>query len=566
MSKFLSRSLFWKLFIPVAVVLAVCGVVATLVLASMIRGSSEQDAIADAQQTVNQFKALRKYYTENVVAKIVAKGDLKVSFDHRDNADTVPLPATMIHDLSGLFKEEGTSLKLYSPLPFPNRKDRVLDKFGEEAWAFLKNNPDKAFHRVESSEGKTVVRVALADKLVAPACVNCHNTLATSPKKDWKLGDVRGVLEVSSDSQIASGERISGRILWALAIMMVVLAASLRVIYQRVVARPLRVAVDAADRVATGDLSVRLEVRSEDELGQLAGALNRTVGQLNEIVSRIKSSSDTVGTAAQEIAQSHADLSSRTEQQASSLEETAASMEQMTATVAQNAENAKKANELAKQASGVAQEGGQAVREVVGTMDGITASSKKIGDIIGVIDGIAFQTNILALNAAVEAARAGEQGRGFAVVASEVRNLAQRSAAAAKEIKGLIGDSVVKVEAGSRQVEMAGRTVEEIVASVKKVSALVAEITSASAEQSQSIAQVSDTVQQLEKVTQQNAAMVEQATAASANLDEQAQAMTKAVGSFKLVEAGRAVPPVATPLPMLRARPDLNASLEFKGE
>ena len=209
-------------------------------------------------------------------------------------------------------------------------------------------------------------------------------------------------------------------------------------------------------------------------------------------------------------------------------------MQQTTATVGQNAQNAKKVNELAAQASGVAAKGGEVVREAVGTMNGITESSKKIADIIGVIDGIAFQTNILALNAAVEAARAGEQGRGFAVVASEVRSLAQRSAAAAKEIKDLITDSVSKVDAGSRQVNDAGRTMEEIVASVKKVTSLISEITAASQEQAQGIEQVSETMTQLEKVTQQNAAMVEEASAAAGSLEEQSKALASAVSVFRL--------------------------------
>jgi methyl-accepting chemotaxis protein len=241
-----------------------------------------------------------------------------------------------------------------------------------------------------------------------------------------------------------------------------------------------------------------------------------------------------VGTASREIAQGNTDLSTRTEEQASALEETSASMQQMTATVGQNAQNAKKVNELAAQASGVAAKGGEVVREAVGTMNGITQSSKKIADIIGVIDGIAFQTNILALNAAVEAARAGEQGRGFAVVASEVRSLAQRSAAAAKEIKDLITDSVSKVDAGSRQVNDAGRTMEEIVASVKKVTTLISEITAASQEQAQGIEQVSETMTQLEKVTQQNAAMVEEASAAAGSLEEQSRELASAVGAFTL--------------------------------
>jgi methyl-accepting chemotaxis protein len=255
---------------------------------------------------------------------------------------------------------------------------------------------------------------------------------------------------------------------------------------------------------------------------------------LVRIVGEVRNGTDTIASASSQIAAGNLDLSGRTEQQASSLEETAASMEQLTATVKQNADNARQANQLAVTASGVALKGGSVVAEVVGTMGAINASSRKIVDIIGVIDGIAFQTNILALNAAVEAARAGEQGRGFAVVAAEVRNLAQRSAAAAKEIKTLIGDSVDKVEEGSKQVAQAGKTMDEIVDSVKRVTDIMAEITAASQEQSSGIEQVNQAITQMDQVTQQNAALVEEAAAAAASLQEQANNLSQAVSVFKL--------------------------------
>jgi methyl-accepting chemotaxis protein len=297
---------------------------------------------------------------------------------------------------------------------------------------------------------------------------------------------------------------------------------------------PVSYAVRVAEALAHGDLSQVVEVRSNDELGRLMLALRGTVQQLGGIVGRIKETSDKVNSAAREIAQANLDLSTRTEEQASALEETSASMQQMSATVGQNAHNARSANDFAAQASGVASKGGQVVREAVGTMNGITDSSKRIADIIGVIDSIAFQTNILALNAAVEAARAGDQGRGFAVVASEVRSLAQRSASAATEIKKLIADSVAKVDAGSRQVNEAGRTMEEVVSSVRKVNELIAEITKASEEQAQGIGQVTEAMTQLEQVTQQNAAMVEEASAAAGSLEEQSRSMSGAVGAFRL--------------------------------
>ena len=338
-------------------------------------------------------------------------------------------------------------------------------------------------------------------------------------------------------AQHEAAKRSSNRVLVGLAACgaLLMLAAALFLWWMACsITGPVQEAVRVAEALAKGDLSQKVEARSNDELGRLMLALRGTVGQLASIVGRIKETSDMVNTASREIAQGNSDLSTRTEEQASALEETSASMQQMTATVGQNAQNAKKVNELAAQASGIAAKGGEVVREAVGTMNGITAASKKIADIIGVIDGIAFQTNILALNAAVEAARAGEQGRGFAVVASEVRSLAQRSAAAAKEIKDLITDSVAKVDAGSRQVNDTGRTMEEIVASVKKVTSLIAEITAASQEQAQGIEQVSETMTQLEKVTQQNAAMVEEASAAAGSLEEQSKALSSAVAAFRV--------------------------------
>lgn len=300
------------------------------------------------------------------------------------------------------------------------------------------------------------------------------------------------------------------------------------------VTRPLNSAISIARTVASGDLTTKINVVSKDETGQLMLALKDMNENLMRIVTQVRNGTDAIATGSNQIAAGNLDLSSRTEQQASALEETASSMEEITSTVKQNADNAKQANQLAASASDIAVKGGEVVSQVVTTMGSINEASKKIVDIISVIDGIAFQTNILALNAAVEAARAGEQGRGFAVVATEVRNLAQRSASAAKEIKELIGASVERVDTGGRLVAQAGTTMDEIVESVRRVTDIMAEISSASQEQSAGIEQVNQAITQMDEVTQQNAALVEEAAAAAASLQNQAEQLAETVGSFKL--------------------------------
>jgi methyl-accepting chemotaxis protein-1 (serine sensor receptor) len=320
----------------------------------------------------------------------------------------------------------------------------------------------------------------------------------------------------------------------------------------RGIVRPIEEAVRIAGAVAGGDLTQTIEVRSNDETGRLMRALKDMNEGLVKIVGQVRGGTDTIATASGQIAAGNLDLSSRTEQQAGALEETASSMEELTSTVKQNADNARQANALAVSASAVAGKGGAVVAQVVDTMRAIDASSTKIADIIGVIDGIAFQTNILALNAAVEAARAGEQGRGFAVVASEVRNLAQRSAAAAKEIKGLIDDSVQKVQHGSELVDQAGATMADIVQSVSRVTDIMAEITAASQEQTAGIEQVNSAITQMDQTTQQNAALVEEASAAAQSLQEEAAALALAVGTFRLnagAQARKAAPAARAAVP-----------------
>jgi methyl-accepting chemotaxis protein len=375
------------------------------------------------------------------------------------------------------------------------------------------------------------VRPTLAKKnYLGKDCTLCHQV-----PEDSVLGVVSMKVSLDSVNKMVAEQRLKS-ILAALITCIPVLL----VIYpfiRKVVTRPLESGVKIARSIAEGDLTQRIEVESTNEIGRLQQALKDMNESLVKIVSHVREGTDAIFDASRDISGGNRELSSRTEAQASSLEETASSMEELTSTVKQNADNARQANRSALAASEVASKGGEVVAQVVTTMDAINESSRKIADIIGVIDGIAFQTNILALNAAVEAARAGEQGRGFAVVAAEVRSLAQRSAAAAKEVRTLIGDSVQKVDTGTKLVHEAGATMQSIVDSIKHVTDVMGEIADASDEQTAGIEQVSRAVTDMDKVTQQNAALVDNAAAAAQSLQDQASHLEEVVSAFKLATA-----------------------------
>ncbi|MCU6497568.1 methyl-accepting chemotaxis protein [Rugamonas sp. A1-17] len=369
---------------------------------------------------------------------------------------------------------------------------------------------------------------------------------------DMQQAAARDVMDSS-----VTADRSLMMMLFLLGAVAVAIGVACAVVITRSITVPLSGAVEVAQKVAAGELTSQVHVEGKDETSELLQALKDMNDSLAKTVGDVRSGTDLISTASQEIASGNADLSARTESQASSLEETASSMEELTSTVKQNADNARQANQLAVTASSVAEKGGTVVAQVVETMGSIKASSSKIVDIIGVIDGIAFQTNILALNAAVEAARAGEQGRGFAVVASEVRNLAQRSAGAAKEIKELIGDSVDKVDAGSKLVDEAGQTMGLIVTSIRQVADIMGEITAATQEQSNGIEEVNQAITQMDEMTQQNAALVEEAAAAAESMQEQAEMLAQAVSIFKLSndQVRRPAMPAPRPTPAVTARP-----------
>ena len=373
------------------------------------------------------------------------------------------------------------------------------------------------------------------EEAIAKMNDECRPLLVALTKAAGKYLEIVAASSQQMTQQAESAYATNRNLLIAACLLALVFATASGIVVTGSITRPTNQAVELAESVAEGDLTTRLTISGNDEISKLLNALGRMSKNLETIVGKVRLSSENIASGSSQIASGNADLSQRTEEQASALEQTAASMEQLNATVKQNADNAKQANQLAMGASTVAVKGGQVVGEVVTTMKAINDSSRQISDIIGVIDGIAFQTNILALNAAVEAARAGEQGRGFAVVASEVRSLAGRSAEAAKAIKSLIAASVERVEQGTALVDRAGETMTEVVNSIQRVTDIMGEISSASSEQSSGVAQVGEAVTQMDKVTQQNAALVEESAAAAETLKNQALQLVQAVAVFKLM-------------------------------
>ncbi len=605
-------SLLFKLAVPIPLCLCLGLLIAGVFLPSSMRNNAISAATEGASQTAAQIKAIRGYYTKHVIADVKASGDLSPGSEHQNNPNVVPLPATLVHDISALVSGEQISFSLYSPYPFDNRADRPQDSFMEQAWEALSNDPETNFQQTEVVDGSTFLRVAVADQMSSEVCVACHNTVAGSPKTDWQLGDLRGVIEVrrNLDPVLASTQALSRNILIALAVVGTILLV-VCISVARSVIRPIeRICSDIA-AVSAGNLETEVtSADRKDEIGKIGQALvelqtdlqkarvgeerraalqqeqhdvvqhlssglvrlsrgdfsqpieaefsgaheklrqnfNQTIDTLSGTVAQVIEASESIGSGATEISQASDDLSHRTESQAATLEQTAAALDQMTASVKAAAEGARSVEATMDEAKHEAKSSGEVVANAVAAMTEISDSSSHIGQIITVIDDIAFQTNLLALNAGVEAARAGEAGRGFAVVAAEVRGLAGRSSEAAMEIKALISASAEQVGRGVDLVGKAGEALNTIAGRVNQISELVSGITEGAVEQSTGLAEINIGVTQLDQVTQQNAAMVEQSTAAGHLLKGDALKLTQVVAGFQTLGShGAAKPQSASP-------------------
>ena len=479
--------------------------------------------------------------SSNLLPSVVQTGELRVLLNRmrRSEAGIVTARSTaevaaFAQQVAARHKDVEAAEAIYEPLLSTDEERKIYLAYKQSKADYAQQHASlmEIAKGVDYSTAETLERTGDALGLMFAGQSEASFVAVVETLGGLQKLNAQAALQADSDAQtIFQGARISVLVTMAAAVG---LAVFLAVAITRAVTRPAAQAASAALAIAQGELGVPITAHGKDEMGLILQALEEMRSNLSWVVTGVRTSAESVASASAQIAWGNNDLSARTEQQASALEETAASMEELGSTVRQNADNARTANQLAVNASTVATQGGEVVAEVVETMKGINASSNKIADIISVIDGIAFQTNILALNAAVEAARAGEQGRGFAVVAGEVRSLAQRSAEAAKEIKSLIQASVEQVDAGASQVRTAGATMEQVVASVQEVHHLIQEITTATTEQSGGIAQVNTAVSQLDQMTQQNASLVEESAAAAENLREQAMALSESVNRFQL--------------------------------
>jgi methyl-accepting chemotaxis protein len=525
-----------RTLLPIVLLGTLLGVVATWYVVKISRDQMMRMAVESAEHLTTQINELRGYYTRNVVARARDNG-VEATHDYTEHPGAIPLPATLVHQLNSLVSQNaGFTVRLYSEFPFPFRSDGgPRDPFERDALEFLTANPDQRYWRLTEFEGVPAIRYALADKMTAQACVDCHNTHPLSPKTGWKLGDVRGVLEVIQPVDhllAASGAAARNLALLIVLGISIVLAATVLNVHR--ILKSLLEAVRVAENIATGDLTQRMEQTSQDEIGRLQRAMSAMSLRLSQIIHEVRGRADGLLSASSQVSSTSQVLSQGTSEQAASFEETSSCMEEMNASISKNGVNSQQVAQMALKGATDATETSKAVRETALAMN-------TIAEKVSIIEEIAYQTNLLALNAAIEAARSGENGRGFAVVASEVRKLAERSQAAARQICALASSSV-------KGAEHSQALLSELVPSIRTTAELIHEVAASSNEQAAGVAQVNKVMVQMNQVTQTNAAVAEELASTAEELAHQAQALQQLLVVFRVDEADRpARDPQVTP-------------------
>jgi len=566
MKMFKFSSLFWQLTLPVMGIGCLVIVLLSFVVPGQLKLNTIENAVLEAEKTVQQFKTIRAYYTNNIVKTVLKSQDIRPSITHKDNDNAIPLPATMIHDLSEMLEQKGTMLNLYSNYPFPNRSGRKLDDFQQRAWDYLTDNPEATYSEEQSILGKSVLRVAVADKMVSDACVSCHNNHAATPRNDWKLDDVRGVLEVNTDigPQLAAGNATNLSILGIIAVSLIVMLVAIALLFRLTIGSRLNHLSLKLRDIATGDgdLTQRIEVNGGDEISSLSVYFNDFIDKIHHTISDVVSVTGQVVNSVSDLDEVTNTVSQGAFQQQEETGAIAAAVTEMSATSANVNESASNAAAETTTADESAQSGKSIVNRTVDNIhelsNDVSSASDvirdladqavNIGTVLDVISGIAEQTNLLALNAAIEAARAGEQGRGFAVVADEVRTLASRTQESTEEIQAMIEG----LQSGTRQavsvmdksqqqaqktVEMAataGQSLDIIVSSVNEINSMNNQIAHAVDEQQRTADAVSKNVVAIQTVAEETANSSTVARQSSDNVSKQAARLQTLVRHFKV--------------------------------